>query len=130
MMVALTGIEPVLSALRGRRVNQLHHSATVQGILYHIPVSTFNAFLFSLLTRAYGRQRTRNMPGLGRYWLEAQSFKFALSNSSYSQLMFSIGEERVVETRNFRLQPQKRQLHQRVFVAYSDSVGCCPKSAA
>jgi hypothetical protein len=26
-MVALTGIEPVLSALRGRRVNQLHHSA-------------------------------------------------------------------------------------------------------
>ena len=26
-MVALTGIEPVLSALRGQRVNQLHHSA-------------------------------------------------------------------------------------------------------
>jgi hypothetical protein len=35
-MVALTGIEPVLSALRGRRVNQLHHSATVVGFLYHI----------------------------------------------------------------------------------------------
>ena len=29
MMVALTGIEPVLFALRGRRVNQLHHSAQV-----------------------------------------------------------------------------------------------------
>ncbi len=27
-LVALTGIEPVLSALRGQRVNQLHHSAT------------------------------------------------------------------------------------------------------
>ena len=27
IMVALTGIEPVLSALRGQRVNQLHHSA-------------------------------------------------------------------------------------------------------
>src|SRR5271170_6725855 len=27
-MVASTGIEPVLSALRGRRVNQLHHDAT------------------------------------------------------------------------------------------------------
>lgn len=26
-VVALTGIEPVLFALRGRRVNQLHHSA-------------------------------------------------------------------------------------------------------
>jgi hypothetical protein len=26
-MVALSGIEPELSALRGRRVNQLHHSA-------------------------------------------------------------------------------------------------------
>jgi hypothetical protein len=26
-LVALTGIEPVLFALRGRRVNQLHHSA-------------------------------------------------------------------------------------------------------
>ena len=33
-MVALTGIEPVLSALRGQRVNQLHHSAT-RGFLYH-----------------------------------------------------------------------------------------------
>ena len=33
-MVALTGIEPVLSALRGRRVNQLHHSAT-RLFLYH-----------------------------------------------------------------------------------------------
>ena len=28
-VVALTGIEPVLFALRGRRVNQLHHSAKV-----------------------------------------------------------------------------------------------------
>src|SRR5271165_615622 len=27
-LVASTGIEPVLSALRGRRVNQLHHDAT------------------------------------------------------------------------------------------------------
>ena len=33
-LVALTGIEPVLSALRGQRVNQLHHSAT-RGFLYH-----------------------------------------------------------------------------------------------
>ncbi len=27
IILALTGIEPVLSALRGQRVNQLHHSA-------------------------------------------------------------------------------------------------------
>jgi hypothetical protein len=28
-LVASSGIEPELSALRGRRVNQLHHDATV-----------------------------------------------------------------------------------------------------
>ena len=48
-LVALTGIEPVLSALRGRRVNQLHHSATCR-YLYHIPRKTsiraFNVCVF------------------------------------------------------------------------------------
>jgi hypothetical protein len=29
-LVASSGIEPELSALRGRRVNQLHHDATVR----------------------------------------------------------------------------------------------------
>ena len=29
-LVASSGIEPELSALRGRRVNQLHHDATVE----------------------------------------------------------------------------------------------------
>jgi hypothetical protein len=29
LLVASSGIEPELSALRGRRVNQLHHDATM-----------------------------------------------------------------------------------------------------
>ncbi len=33
IILALTGIEPVLSALRGPRVNQLHHSAPMRRII-------------------------------------------------------------------------------------------------
>ena len=51
-MVALTGIEPVLSALRGQRVSQLHHSAT-GGFLYHSlqPIST-NSECLSMMGKA------------------------------------------------------------------------------
>ena len=39
-MVALTGIEPVLFALRGRRVNQLHHSARGKAVQREVRGST------------------------------------------------------------------------------------------
>jgi hypothetical protein len=34
VLVALPGLEPGLSALRGRRVNQLHHNARRMGLLH------------------------------------------------------------------------------------------------